>query len=68
VLNPGTDNRRVPSPASPSTGGAYLWTGISALPVAPIKSGAYIIRVEAYRDAFPLHYAQHQYQIFINRP
>jgi prepilin-type N-terminal cleavage/methylation domain-containing protein len=44
------------------TTASYNWTGIASLP-----AGAYIIRVEAYRDAFPLHYSTHQYQIFINR-
>ena len=44
------------------TATSYNWTGI-----APLVAGAYIIRVEAYRDVFPLHYATHQYQIFINR-
>ena len=38
------------------------WTGIATLP-----AGAYTIRVEGYRDSFPLHYSYHQYQIFINR-
>jgi len=44
------------------TATTYNWTG-----VAPLPAGAYIIRVEAYRDVYPLHYATHQYQIFINR-
>jgi prepilin-type N-terminal cleavage/methylation domain-containing protein len=51
-----------------AAGGTYTWTGIANVPVAPVKSGAYIIRVEAYRNKLALHYAQHQYQIFINRP
>jgi prepilin-type N-terminal cleavage/methylation domain-containing protein len=51
-----------------TTGGSFTWTGITNLPAAPVKSGAYIIRVEAYRNTLALHYAQHQYQIFINRP
>jgi hypothetical protein len=29
--------------------------------------GTYIIRVETYRNAFPLHYSYHQFRIFINR-
>jgi prepilin-type N-terminal cleavage/methylation domain-containing protein len=44
------------------TAQTYTWNGVASLP-----EGAYIIRVEAYRDQFPLHYATHQYQIFINR-
>jgi prepilin-type N-terminal cleavage/methylation domain-containing protein len=41
----------------------YDW----AVPVASFPTGAYIIRVEAYRDEYPLHYSYHQYQMFLNR-
>jgi type II secretory pathway pseudopilin PulG len=41
----------------------YNW----AVPAGSFPTGAYIIRVEAYRDAYPLHYSFHQYQMFLNR-
>ena len=41
----------------------YNWS----VPVGSFPTGAYIIRVEAYRDAYPLHYSYHQYQMFLNR-
>jgi prepilin-type N-terminal cleavage/methylation domain-containing protein len=37
------------------------------IPLNTFPTGAYIIRVEAYRDNYPLHYAYHQYQMFLNR-
>jgi type II secretory pathway pseudopilin PulG len=49
--------------ANKTTATSYLWP----IPVATFPAGAYIIRVEAYRDAYPLHYAFHQYQMFLNR-
>jgi type II secretory pathway pseudopilin PulG len=41
----------------------YDWS----VPVNSFPTGAYIIRVEAYRDDYPLHYSYHQYQMFLNR-
>ena len=35
--------------------------------VAALPAGAYIIRVDGYRDLFPLPYSYHQYQAFIVR-
>ena len=40
----------------------YTWSGIGSL-----LEGSYLLRVEAYRDAFPLHYSYHQRRIFIKR-
>lgn len=36
-------------------------------PESTFPTGSYLIRVEAYRDNFTLHYAYHQYQFFLNR-
>ena len=41
----------------------YDWS----IPPGSFPTGAYIIRVEAYRDDYPLHYSYHQYQMFLNR-
>jgi hypothetical protein len=35
--------------------------------VAALPAGDYIVRVECYRQGFPLHYSFHQYQAFITR-
>jgi prepilin-type N-terminal cleavage/methylation domain-containing protein len=35
--------------------------------VSTLPEGNYILRVEAYRDDVPLHYAQHQRQVYIKR-
>jgi hypothetical protein len=40
----------------------YTWAGIGSL-----AEGSYLLRVEAYRDDFPLHYSYHQKRIFIKR-
>jgi hypothetical protein len=37
------------------------------LPAAQFPQGNYIVRVEAYRDDLPLHFAYHQYRVFIRR-
>jgi prepilin-type N-terminal cleavage/methylation domain-containing protein len=42
---------------------SYKWN----TPKATFPKGNYVIRVEAYRDAVPLHYAFHQYRAFIKR-
>jgi hypothetical protein len=42
----------------------YTWS----TPIASFPQGNYLIRVEAYRDNLPLHYAYHQYPAFIRRP
>jgi hypothetical protein len=52
--------------------GAYLISSGSATPtyswsVPSFPQGTYLIRVEAYRDTLPLHYAYHQYAAFIRR-
>jgi len=41
----------------------YAWS----VPAGTFPQGTYLIRVEAYRDALPLHYAYHQYAAFIRR-
>jgi hypothetical protein len=49
-----------------STGSAnptYSWS----VPSGTFPQGTYLIRVEAYRDTLPLHYAYHQYAAFIRR-
>ncbi len=49
---------------------AYLQTVKSfnwSLPTAKFPKGNYVIRIEAYRDEVPLHYAFHQYRAFIKR-
>ena len=49
---------------------AYLQTATSfnwSLPSAKFPKGNYVIRIEAYRDEVPLHYAFHQYRAFIKR-
>jgi hypothetical protein len=38
-----------------------------SIPLGTFPTGSYIIRVEAYRDAYPLHSSFHQYQMFLNR-
>jgi prepilin-type N-terminal cleavage/methylation domain-containing protein len=45
------------------TSTSYTWS----TPKATFPAGAYTIRVEAYRNAYPLHYSFHMYQAFINR-
>lgn len=46
------------------TGTTYTWS----VPASSFPKGNYVIRVEAYRDTLPLHYAFHQYRAFIKRP
>lgn len=46
-----------------TTASAYDWS----VPAASFPKGNYVIRVEAYRDEVPLHYAFHQYRAFIKR-
>lgn len=53
-----------PADALLQTATSYNW----AVPAASFPKGNYLIRIEAYRDAFPLHYAFHQYRAFIKRP
>ncbi len=60
--------------ANPTPGGrpasAYLQTTTTyawATPSADFPRGNYLIRIEAYRDEVPLHYAFHQYRAFIKR-
>jgi prepilin-type N-terminal cleavage/methylation domain-containing protein len=52
-------------PADPllMTASAYTWN----VPAGSFPKGNYVIRVEAYRDGIPLHYAFHQYRAFIKR-
>lgn len=53
-------------PASNSlvtTSTSYSWS----VPAGPFPRGSYIVRVEAYRDGFALHYAYHQEKIYIKR-
>jgi hypothetical protein len=41
----------------------YNWS----TPSGSFPQGTYVIRVEAYRDDLPLHYAYHQYRAFLKR-
>jgi prepilin-type N-terminal cleavage/methylation domain-containing protein len=59
VATPGTR----PAAAYLQTATSYKWS----VPKAKFPKGNYVIRVEAYRDAIPLHYAFHQYRAFIKR-
>lgn len=45
------------------TAATYSWS----TPTASFPKGNYLIRIEAYRDEVPLHYAFHQYRAFIKR-
>jgi prepilin-type N-terminal cleavage/methylation domain-containing protein len=45
------------------TTATYTWS----TPAASFPKGNYLIRIEAYRDEVPLHYAFHQYRAFIKR-
>jgi len=47
-----------------TTATSFTWP----VPAATFPKGNYVIRIEAYRDAYPLHYAFHQYRAFIKRP
>lgn len=49
---------------------AYLQTATSftlPTPAARFPKGNYVLRIEAYRDEVPLHYAYHQYRAFLKR-
>jgi type II secretory pathway pseudopilin PulG len=46
-----------------TTTNSYTWS----TPAAKFKQGNYLIRVEAYRVGWALHYAFHQYRAFIQR-
>jgi hypothetical protein len=59
VAQPGTR----PAATYLQTATSYKWN----VPKATFPKGNYVIRVEAYRDAIPLHYAFHQYRAFIKR-
>jgi hypothetical protein len=41
----------------------YGWS----TPVESVPAGMYLLRVEAYRASEPLHYAQHQEKIYVDR-
>lgn len=65
------DNTDIPAdqleklnPAKVIPGGVYLWS----TPAGSFPDGNYLIRVEAYRVGFPLHYAYHQFMAYIRRP
>ncbi len=52
------------------TDSQYLITATSynwSVPADRFPKGNYVIRIEAYRDEVPLHYAFHQYRAFIKR-
>src|SRR5512146_2280668 len=55
---------RPSDPALLQTATTYNWS----VPASSFPKGNYVIRVEAYRDEIPLHYAFHQYRAFIKRP
>src|SRR5262249_9761372 len=46
-----------------TTATSYTWN----TPANNFPKGNYVVRVEAYRDDIPLHYAFHQYRVFIKR-
>ncbi len=50
--------------SSASATPSYTWN----TPSSTFPAGNYLIRVEAYRDTIPLHYAYHQYRAFLRRP
>jgi hypothetical protein len=50
-------------PAHLITATSYSWS----TPAGTFPKGNYLIRIEAYRDEVPLHYAFHQYRAFIKR-
>jgi len=50
-------------PAHLITATTYAWN----TPAGSFPKGNYLIRIEAYRDEVPLHYAFHQYRAFIKR-
>jgi len=54
---------RPADPLNLITATTYDWP----VPAAQFPKGNYIIRIEAYRDEVPLHYAFHQYRAFIKR-
>jgi hypothetical protein len=49
--------------SSGSANPTYSWS----VPSGTFPQGTYLIRVESYRDALPLHYSYHQYMAFIRR-
>lgn len=60
------------TPAQPGVrpDASYLQTATSyswSVPASRFPKGNYVIRVEAYRDEVPLHYAFHQYRAFFKR-
>lgn len=52
-----------PASSHLQTATTYAWN----TPAADFPKGNYLIRIEAYRDEVPLHYAFHQYRAFIKR-
>lgn len=63
-------NNATAIPGVKSTNNAHRITNLYydwSVPPGSFPTGAYIIRVEAYRDSYPLHYSYHQYQMFLNR-
>lgn len=53
-----------PADALLTTATSYTWS----VPASGFPKGNYLIRIEAYRDGYALHYAFHQYRAFIKRP
>jgi hypothetical protein len=45
------------------TSNTYTWS----VPAGKFPEANYVIRVESYREGYPLHYAFHQYRAFIQR-
>lgn len=69
-------NRNTPAtpgqrPIDPLDIRADVGTGVETFnwstPAASFPQGTYIVRTECYRRGLPLHYAQHQVRVFINR-
>ena len=59
----GTPVPGTPTPAALTTSTTCSWQ----TPSAQFPTGDYIIRVEAYRQGFALHYSYHQFRAFIHR-
>jgi type II secretory pathway pseudopilin PulG len=60
---PGTPSLGRRTPAALITATSYLWS----TPAGTFPMANYLIRVEAYRQNFTLHYSYHQFRAFIRR-
>jgi type II secretory pathway pseudopilin PulG len=55
--------KAIPDPATPNSGGSITLN----TPKATFPEGNYLLRVEAYRPGYTLHYSFHQYRAYIQR-